>query len=137
MSMEQRQAALQRAVADASALAGRCVEKYGPFASAHEAYGVLREELEEFFEHVRQKPEKRDGVAMRAELIDIAAAALRYASEIAVMECGEQKMIYLQGGSRSFRCECGSNVFTVIGAAGNGLRYRCNGCRATYTGEAS
>ena len=40
-------------------------------------------------------------------------------------------MIYLNGSKNSFRCECGANVFTQI----NALRYRCNGCKAIYTGN--
>jgi hypothetical protein len=34
---------------------------------------------------------------------------------------------------RSFRCECGSNVFRK--SLDMPLHYRCNGCDATYTGE--
>ena len=30
-------------------------EKYGPFNSTHELYGVLKEELDEFFDEVRVK----------------------------------------------------------------------------------
>jgi len=32
---------------------------------------------------------------------------------------------------KTFRCECGCNVFRRIGE----LRYECNSCRATFTGE--
>lgn len=32
---------------------------------------------------------------------------------------------------KSFRCECGGNVFSEIGS----LHYRCNSCGSTFTGE--
>ena len=34
-------------------------------------------------------------------------------------------------GGKSFRCDCGCNVFTKIGV----YRYKCNACRAIYQGE--
>lgn len=34
-------------------------------------------------------------------------------------------------GGKSFRCDCGCNVFTKIGE----YRYRCNACRTAYQGE--
>ena len=36
----------------------QALEKYGHFNSTHEVYGVLLEEVEEFFEIVREKPAK-------------------------------------------------------------------------------
>lgn len=50
---------------------------HGPYNSAHEAYGVLAEEVHEFFEIVMQKQAKRDMAHMRKELIDVAVVALR------------------------------------------------------------
>jgi len=47
------------------------------FASAHEAYGVILEEVEEFWEIVKLKRCKRDRSAMRRELIQIAAMAVK------------------------------------------------------------
>jgi len=38
-------------------------------------------------------------------------------------------MCFING--KSFRCECGCNVFTKVGD----LKYRCNACEARYTGE--
>lgn len=64
-------------------------EKYGNFNSTHEVYGVLIEEVEEFFEYVRQKPyTKTDGEragkenGMINELIQISAIALRAIDEL-------------------------------------------------------
>ena len=56
---------------------GRSQAKYPPLHSPHEAYGVLAEELDEFFDQVRLKPELRDPTVMRKELIQIAAMSIR------------------------------------------------------------
>ena len=50
---------------------------YPSFHSMHEAYAVLLEELDEFWEQVRQKPGDRDPDVIYKELIQIAAMALR------------------------------------------------------------
>ena len=58
--------------------------KYGDFASAHEAYGVLAEEVTELFEGVRMSqlssacPE-----VIRREAVQVAAVALRIAEQAA------------------------------------------------------
>lgn len=52
---------------------------HGQFASAHEAYAVLAEELDEFWEHVRKKRSERDPHAMQQEAIQIAAMGLKLA----------------------------------------------------------
>jgi hypothetical protein len=52
-------------------------EKFPSLHSAHEAYGVLAEELAEFFDEVRKSPRHRNNDAMRRELIQIAAMAMR------------------------------------------------------------
>jgi len=69
-------------------------EKYGPFNSTHEIYGVLAEELDEFFDEVKYKPseltdlEYQQGAIrdkkyrMMLELTQIAAISLRAISEI-------------------------------------------------------
>ncbi len=44
-------------------------------------------------------------------------------------EQGEQVMPKVDG--KSFRCECGANVFTRVGDH----EYLCNGCRAHWQGE--
>lgn len=43
----------------------------------------------------------------------------------------ENKMIFLQGSKVSFRCDCQCNVFKEI----KPLKYKCNSCGTTYTGE--
>jgi hypothetical protein len=43
----------------------------------HEAYAVILEELEEFWDECKKKPQNRTPVAMRYELIQVAAMAVR------------------------------------------------------------
>ena len=51
--------------------------KHKPYNSAHEAYGVLMEEVEEFFDEVKLKRELRNKANMRKELLQVAACAIR------------------------------------------------------------
>ena len=68
-------------------------EKYGYFNSVHEVYGVLIEEVEEFFSEVKQKTVnvnaqkqayEKEGKKKRmiAELTQIAAVSLRAIDEL-------------------------------------------------------
>jgi NTP pyrophosphatase (non-canonical NTP hydrolase) len=60
--------------------AAEAQSKYGDFASMHEAYGVLAEEVAELFDAVRlgqQHPNR--GVEIQNEAIQVAAVALRIA----------------------------------------------------------
>jgi hypothetical protein len=47
------------------------------FASLHEAYGVILEELDKVWDIARQKRRDRDPVQLRKELIQIAAMAVK------------------------------------------------------------
>lgn len=52
------------------------------FNSHHEAYGVLAEEVDEFWEIVRKKREDRSKDDVRAEALDIANVAWRIYVEL-------------------------------------------------------
>lgn len=56
--------------------------RFGPTRSAHEGYGVLREEYLEVEAEVFKKAEVRDLDALREECVDLAAAAARLAVDI-------------------------------------------------------
>jgi hypothetical protein len=47
------------------------------FASLHEAYAVILEELDEIWEIVREKRRDRDGDKLRRELVQLAAMAIK------------------------------------------------------------
>lgn len=50
---------------------------YDTLHSAHEAYAVILEELDEFWDQVRQQDARRSSALMRQELVQIAAMCLR------------------------------------------------------------
>ena len=66
---------------------GRAMENWPAFNSAHEGYGVLLEEVDELWDHVKTNQKKRDIPAMRKECIQVAAMAMRFALEI----CNEER----------------------------------------------
>lgn len=55
----------------------RATRIHGEFNSIHEAYAVILEELEEFWDEVRKRKEQRSRNAIREELIQIAAASCK------------------------------------------------------------
>lgn len=67
--------AVQKEVETASAA-------WPPFNSAHEAFAVLKEEVDELWDHVKTNQKRRDLEAMRREAIQVAAMAVRFASEV-------------------------------------------------------
>ena len=60
----------------------RAETQHSPYNSYHEAYAVILEEVDEFWEIVRQKTAARDPVEARKELIQIAVTAWRTARDI-------------------------------------------------------
>ena len=50
--------------------------------SAHEAYGVLMEEVRELEEHIFTNQKRRDMAAMREEAVQVAAMAIRLIRDI-------------------------------------------------------
>lgn len=60
----------------------RATEQNGPFASGHEAYAVILEELCEFWDEIRLKNEDRDPANMRKELVQVAAMACRASMDL-------------------------------------------------------
>jgi hypothetical protein len=58
----------------------RALSKFPSFNSAHEGWAVIKEELDELWEHVRAD-EGRNGLA-RQEAIQIATMAVRYVLDL-------------------------------------------------------
>lgn len=64
--------------------------KWPPFNSAHEGYGVLAEEVDELWEHVKVNQRRRNLPAMRMEAVQVAAMAMRFALEVCDEERGRK-----------------------------------------------
>lgn len=62
--------------------AATAAARWPPYNSAHEAFAVLLEEVDELWDHVKTNQKKRDVAAMRAEAIQIAAVAVRFAHDV-------------------------------------------------------
>lgn len=58
--------------------------RHPPFHSHHEAYGVLLEEVDEYFEHVRERKPSMAGCL--EELADIAAVCIKALIQLCVDE---------------------------------------------------
>jgi len=54
----------------------RATELYGPFASAHEGWAIIKEELDELWEAIRRHGEPPG--TLRREATQVAAMALRF-----------------------------------------------------------
>lgn len=72
-----KKAAFMMAIFEVTQEAERAMSMHAPMNSAHEAYAVILEELEEFWIEVMKKRELRTVDAMRTELKQIAAMAIR------------------------------------------------------------
>jgi len=57
------------------------VKKHGQYNSLHEAFGVLLEEVDEFWDEVKLKRAKRSKKRLRGELKQIAAVCLKAAEK--------------------------------------------------------
>jgi hypothetical protein len=78
--------AAEQALAEASTAAA----KWPPFNSAHEGFAVLLEEVDELKAHVWTNQKKRNLDEMRAEAIQVAAMAIRFAVD--VVDCGRGRV---------------------------------------------
>jgi len=64
---------------------GRATDLFGPMASEHEGYAVIKEEFEELWDVIKSKPLRfdRDGIvaretSKRKEAVQLAAMAMRF-----------------------------------------------------------
>ncbi|MFC0407957.1 hypothetical protein [Roseomonas elaeocarpi] len=64
--------------------------KWPPMNSAHEAYAVLLEEVDELWEHVKTNQKRRDLKAMRLEAVQVAAMAVRFVRDVCDEERGRK-----------------------------------------------
>lgn len=60
----------------------RSRKKFPEMASAHEGYGVIKEEFDELWDVIKQKQSERSYVDMRKETIQLGAMVLAFLLEI-------------------------------------------------------
>jgi hypothetical protein len=63
----------------------RAISLYPPHNSAHEAYAVLLEEMDELWDEVKKSPKKRDKDAMLEESVQVAAMAVRFIIDVCMV----------------------------------------------------
>ncbi len=64
----------------------RAEAMHGGMSSHHEAYAVILEEVDEYWEQVKLQAHKRDPQAMLTELVQIAAMAAKAAKHLLKVE---------------------------------------------------
>jgi hypothetical protein len=67
---------------DVAAELSRATGKFGAFASAHEGYAVILEELDELKAEIWKNQKVRDVTKMRAEACQVAAMAIRFMVDV-------------------------------------------------------
>ena len=71
---------LERAAREALAEAKRAGELHHPLRSAHEGWAVLREEVDELWDEVKNRRQVTE--RMREEAVQVAAVAIRFLADI-------------------------------------------------------
>lgn len=66
------------------------MDNWPPFNSAHEGFAVLKEEVDELWDHVKTNQKHRNLFAMKDEAVQVAAMAVRFAIEICNEESGRK-----------------------------------------------
>lgn len=77
---EAKHAALETIIAQLRDELSRAMTKHASMHSPHEGHSVIREELDELWEHVRA--DTGTGPAARKEALQIAAMGIRYAVDL-------------------------------------------------------
>lgn len=80
--VEAKVESLQVILAGIEAELASAMAAWPPFNSAHEGYGVLLEEVDELWEHVKVNQKRRNLDGMQKEAIQVAAMAIRFALEV-------------------------------------------------------
>lgn len=104
------EAAVVRSLEHVMGMVGREVQDatraHGPvYHSAHEAFGVLLEEVEEFKEWVWRKRGERIRAAMVKELVQVAAVATKYAAQL----IRDQQAVHRKADEARARLELGAD----------------------------
>ncbi len=78
---------LGKVFGDVEEEAYKAMRNWPTFNSAHEGFAVLKEEVDELWDHVKRNQKVRDLTAMRKEAIQVAAMAVRFAHDV----CNEER----------------------------------------------
>jgi hypothetical protein len=65
--------------------------QHGPMGSIHEAYAVILEEIDEFWEQVKKKTKERDLKNVLEELVQISAMAQKTAEDVVIPNIKSKK----------------------------------------------
>ena len=79
---------IDTAIADVRAELERAMALWPSMRSCHEGISLVREEFDEAWEIVKQKPSKRCLSDLRAELVQVASMAIRMIAETCNEEIG-------------------------------------------------
>jgi len=60
-----------------------------PFASAHEGYAIILEELDELWDEIKKKEHRRKGSRMTEEAVQVGAMALRFLVDTCLLQAEE------------------------------------------------
>jgi hypothetical protein len=66
----------------------RATAMNGPFHSAHEGYGVIKEEFDELWDEIKKKAIDRVPEKMQKEAVQLGAMAMRFIIDICMSENG-------------------------------------------------
>jgi len=83
MEEQERREIISKAFDEVLMELGRATKKFGPMASPHEGYAVIKEELDELWDEIKKKisivnTEDERRTKMRKEAIQVAAMGLRF-----------------------------------------------------------
>lgn len=81
---------LARVVNEVCEEVSSAMDNWPPMNSAHEAFAIMAEEVDELWDHVKTNQKRRDLSAMRKEAIQVAAMAVRFAVEVCNEETGRK-----------------------------------------------
>jgi len=66
-------------------------KKHGKQSNIHEAFAILLEEVDEFWEHVREKSDRRNYNEVLEELVQIASCAQKTAEDVVIPAINSKK----------------------------------------------
>lgn len=77
-----RKPAFSEAIDEVDAEILRAVNKFPPYATPHEGYAIILEELDELWDEVKKQHKDRSKEQMRKEAMQVACTAIRFMVDI-------------------------------------------------------